>query len=180
MTAKFDLPPVVLIVGRSRTGKTTLIERLLPEFKSRGLRAGTVKHAMHPFELDQPGKDSWRHRQAGAETVLVSSPGQIALLKFGGPDSLEAHLKYFTDMDLVLVEGYKSAPFAKIEVVRSAVGPDAVCAADPLLAAVVSDRRLPLAVPCFDLDAIRPIADFIAGHLLRCHHGMQSASNCPG
>ena len=97
----------ISIIGKSESGKTTLIEKLIPEMKRRGYRVGSVKHTAHGFNMDQEGKDSFRHQKAGAETVAVASPHQIVLIKNVVSDSLENLEAYFTDMDLLFVEGYK-------------------------------------------------------------------------
>ena len=101
------MPPIISIVGNSDSGKTTLIEKLIPELRHRGYRVGTVKHASHGFDIDRRGKDSWRHHQAGAEIVVVASPEQIAMVKNDPCDSLDCLERYFEGVDLVLAEGFK-------------------------------------------------------------------------
>lgn len=110
---------IISIIGKSKSGKTTLIEKLIPELKSRGLRVGTVKHAHHGFEIDHPGKDSYRHREAGAEIVALSSKDKIAIQRIIQKETSlnEIIQSYFPDeLDIVLVEGYKSEQGFKIEV----------------------------------------------------------------
>ncbi len=112
---------VISIIGKSKSGKTTLIENLIPELNSRGLRVGTVKHAHHGFEIDHPGKDSFRHREAGAEIVVLSTKDKIAIQRTIQKEmSLNEIIQnYFSDdLDLVLVEGYKDEGGFKIEVGR--------------------------------------------------------------
>lgn len=141
------------IVGTSGSGKTTLIERLLPLFSARGLQVSVIKQSHHDFEIDVPGKDSWRHRQAGASEVLVTSPYRWALLRElrGAPEpSLEEHIARLSPCDLVLVEGFKHALLPKLEVWRAANGKDWLYPHDSDILAVASDvapperRHLPL------------------------------------
>ena len=101
------LPPVISIVGKSESGKTTLIEQLLPELKRRGYRIGVVKHAHHGFDMDRKGKDSYRHKQAGADTVMIASPGRIAMIKDVRGERLDDLIPFFKDMDLLITEGFK-------------------------------------------------------------------------
>jgi molybdopterin-guanine dinucleotide biosynthesis protein B len=152
---------MISIVGRSQSGKTTLIEKLIPVLKRRGYRVGTIKHSHHIFDFDKTGKDSWRHKDAGAETVIVASPGKIAMVKNDYRGSLDDLKKFFDDLDLVITEGYKKENKPKIEVVRSARHADALLKADKHLVAVVSDVELKLEVPIFGLEDIDRLADFI-------------------
>lgn len=160
------MPPIVSIVGRSQSGKTTLIEKLIPEMVRRGYRIGTIKHTHHSVEIDQTGKDSARHRAAGAASVMLASKTSLALFKNASGESLETLAGYFQDVDLVITEGYKRERQPKIEVVRSALGAELMCAADPLLVAVASDVPLPGPLPVFELDRPVPIADFIERRIL--------------
>jgi molybdopterin-guanine dinucleotide biosynthesis adapter protein len=129
------------IVGWSGAGKTTLLVALLPLLRAAGLRVSTIKHAHHGFDMDQPGKDSYRHRQAGAEEVMVVSGPRWALLhEVTGPEpSLSDLLTRMSPVDLVLVEGYKSHPFPKLEVWRQALGKPPLWDQEPEIVAVVSD-----------------------------------------
>ena len=113
------MPPVLSIVGKSESGKTTLIEKLIPELKRRGFRVGIVKHAHHGFEIDRKGKDSYRHRKAGADAVMIASSGQIAMIKNGPGECLDDVIPYFDDVDLLLTEGFKGDHAPKIEIFRS-------------------------------------------------------------
>jgi molybdopterin-guanine dinucleotide biosynthesis protein B len=156
------------IAGWSGSGKTTLVVRLLPELIRRGLAVSTLKHAHHAFDVDQPGKDSWEHRQAGATEVMVSSANRWALMHEhrGAPEAvLDDLLQRMSPVDLVLVEGFKRHPHPKLEVHRPSLGKPLLCREDPHVVAVASDRRLDdLPVPLLDLDAVAAIADFIVAH----------------
>jgi molybdopterin-guanine dinucleotide biosynthesis protein B len=160
------MPPIVSIVGRSESGKTTLIEKLIPELRRRGYRIGTIKHTHHAFEIDQTGKDSARHRSAGAETVILASPGQIAMVKTTGSAALNDLIRYFEDIDLLITEGYKRENTPKIEVLRKAVDIELLCRHDPGLIAVATDADLDVHVPVFRLNDPLPIADFIEKRFL--------------
>jgi len=160
------MPPVICIVGRSQSGKTTLIEKLIPLLIQRGFRIGTVKHSHHIFDFDKTGKDSWRHKDAGAETVIVASPGKIALVKNDHQGSLDGLLKFFEDMDLVITEGYKKENKPKIEVVRAARHSKPLLKSDKHLIAVVSDTDIDVDVPKFGLDDIEKLAAFVEDNYL--------------
>ena len=114
------MPQIICVVGRSKSGKTTLIEKLIPALIRKGYRVGTIKHSHHIFDFDKSGKDSWRHKDAGAETVIIASPGKIAMVKNDHQGTLESLQDYFDDLDLVIAEGYKKGRKPKIEVVRAA------------------------------------------------------------
>jgi molybdopterin-guanine dinucleotide biosynthesis protein B len=153
-------------VGKSESGKTTLIERLIPELKRRGYRIGIVKHAHHGFDMDREGKDSYRHRQAGADTVMIASPGQIAMIKDVPSECLDDLISYFNDMDLLITEGFKSDRAPKIEIFRAERHQHPACLEDDSLMAMVSDTRLDVAVPQFATTAIQAIADFIVARCM--------------
>jgi len=158
------MPPLITFVGLSNSGKTTLIEKLIPELKRRGYRIGTIKHTHHGFSMDQKGKDTYRHRAAGADAVLAASPGQIALVKSMPEDSLDSLLPYFLDMDIVLVEGYKQEKKPKIEVFRSQIHQTPLFPEDDLLVAVVTDSPYSASVPVFQFEDIQAISDLIETH----------------
>ncbi len=153
------------ITGWKNSGKTVLVERLVAHLVARGLTVATVKHAHHAFEPDQPGKDSHRHRMAGASQVLVASSQRWALmteLRGATEPPLAELIARLDPADLVLVEGYKRDPHPKIEARRAATAQDLIAEGDPTIDAVASDSPLAgLAVPVFDLDDIPAIASFI-------------------
>ena len=158
-------PVVISIVSKKSGGKTTLIEKLIPELGARNYRVGTVKHDTHGFEIDHEGKDTWRHKQAGARTVVISSPWKLSLIKDVDREaSLEEIIEnYFGDMDLVLTEGYKKAAKPKIEVFRSGAHrqPLHVKGESNSLIAVMSDVPVDLGVPNFHIDDVTALTDFI-------------------
>jgi len=159
---KDTAPPMVSIVGNSGVGKTTLIEKLIPEFTSRGFCVGTIKHDVHGFQLDKPGKDSWRHKQAGASVTLISSPHQIGMVMDVDREYQPAELvKLLPRVDIVLLEGYKRANHPKIEIFRSEVYPEPVCKNDGHLIALVSNIPVDIGVLRFATDDIKGLVDFI-------------------
>jgi len=160
--------PIVSIVGKSDIGKTTLIEKLLPELTRRGIRIATVKHDVHGFEVDREGKDSWRHKKAGAHTVVISSPQKVAVIRDVERDLTleEIREKLIQDVDLILSEGYKKDVQPKIEVFRKGKYEGLLCTREDHLEAVVSDQTFDIGVPFFSLDDIRGLADFIEKRFL--------------
>lgn len=160
-------PPIVSIVGKSNSGKTTLIERLIPALGARGYRIGTIKHSHHDIDLDRPGKDSYRHKSAGAEAVMVAGPGRIALVQDVVDAQLDDLVGYFKDLDLVITEGYKRTSKPKIEICRAARSSAPLCREDPSLVAMVTDLDIEgLTVPAFLPDDIQGLADFIEDRFL--------------
>jgi molybdopterin-guanine dinucleotide biosynthesis protein MobB len=163
-------PHAIAIVGNSGAGKTTLLERLIPALKRKGLRVGAVKHDAHRFDIDHPGKDSHRLTSAGADTMVITSAEQLAMVKrhAATPPIEELLARYFSDMDLVLVEGFRGSSLPKIEVHRKAFRRALICRGernDPDLMAVASDEPLDLDVPVLDLNAPEAITEFIASVL---------------
>ena len=160
--------PIVSIVGKSDSGKTTLIEKLLPELTRRGYRIATVKHDIHGFEVDREGKDSWRHKQAGAHTVVIASPNKVALIRDVEKDwSLdEIRGKLIQDVDLILSEGYKKDIQPKIEIFRKEKHRELLCTKEDNLIAIVSNRTFDRGVPCFDLEDVKGLADLIEKEFL--------------
>jgi molybdopterin-guanine dinucleotide biosynthesis protein B len=159
----------VSIVGRSNTGKTTLIEKLIPELRRRGYRVATIKHNIHGFAIDHEGKDSWRHKKAGARLTVVASAHSVAVIEDVDRDFELAELsdRYIRDVDVILSEGFKRNPHPKIEVVRSEMNHDPICSREDNLMAVVTDKPVDRGVPCLDIDDIRGIADLIEDRFLK-------------
>jgi molybdopterin-guanine dinucleotide biosynthesis protein MobB len=152
------------ITGWKNTGKTTLTERLVAHMTAEGLRIATVKHAHHDTDIDHPGRDSFRHRQAGAGQVIVASPTRWALMTElrGAPEPpLADLLALLKPCDLVLVEGYKTAPHPKVEAHRAATGRGLLAPGNATIRAIASDTPLDHPLPRFDLDDIPGIARFI-------------------
>ncbi len=156
------------LAGWSGSGKTTLMTALIPELVSRGTTVSTLKHAHHSFDVDQPGKDSWRHRQAGAREVMVSSQNRWALMHElrGTPEpSLDELVRRMSPVDLLLIEGFKRHPHPKIEVYRPSLGKPPLHPEDPFVVAVASDMVLSgVALPLLPLSDVRAIAAFILDH----------------
>jgi len=159
------MAPIVSIVGRSNSGKTTLVEKLVARLSAEGLRIATIKHSHHQPELDTPGKDSWRHKQAGAVTTFLIGPKQMMMVadvqEQLNPNEIAR--RYCEGFDLVLVEGYNSLPGAKIEVVRAARSTALRCAVEELIALVtdVDGLDASVSIPHFDLDDDQGVAAFI-------------------
>ncbi len=154
--------------GFSGSGKTTLIEQLIPRFVARGMRVSLIKHAHHQFDIDRPGKDSYRHREAGASEVLVTCGLRWALmheLRDEAEPSLAEQLARFSPCDLVLVEGYKHAEIPKLEVHRPSLGRPLLHPQDPNIVAIATDGPLAAALPVLELNQPDAIASFIADHL---------------
>ena len=158
------MPLVVAIVGRSKSGRTTLMEKLIRELKQRGYRVGTVKHHAHAgFEVDRPGKDTWRHAQAGSDHVVIAAPDKIASIRrVDREPTLDEIVATMTDVDIVLTEGYLRSARYKIEVVRAARSPEPICQPGELLA-LATDVALAYDVPRFGLDDAAGLADLIEG-----------------
>jgi molybdopterin-guanine dinucleotide biosynthesis protein B len=152
---------VIGLAGWSGAGKTTLLTRVIPHFIRQGLRISVIKHAHHDFDVDVPGKDSWVHRQSGAEEVLVSSANRWALMRElrGVPEPrLPELLKKMSPVDLVVVEGFKSEPHRKIEVYRKANGKPPLFPDDPAIAGIATDADVETALPVVQLDDIPAVA----------------------
>lgn len=155
---------ILSVVGKSNSGKTTLIEKLIPLLSGRGYRVATIKHNRHGFEIDHEGKDSWRHKRAGAVATVIASPRQVAVIEDSDRDYDIQELvdRFIHDADIVLVEGFKENPFPKIEVSLAATNHSLICAQDGTLLAVASDRALDdMNVPCYDINDATALADLI-------------------
>ena len=161
---------IIGLAGWSGSGKTTLVTKLVPCLIGRGLRVSTLKHAHHGFDLDQPGKDSFMHRAAGATEVIVSSAKRFAILHELRDEAewdLPALVAKMSPVDLVLVEGYKRDPFPKLEIHRAANGKPLLQPQDPHIVAVAADVPLPdAAVPVIDLNDVEAIADFLTARAI--------------
>lgn len=154
--------------GYSGSGKTTLIEQLIPLFVKRGLRVSLIKHAHHTFDVDQEGKDSYRHRHAGCSEVLVTSSRRWALMSElrGAPEpGLTEQIGRLSPCDLLLVEGFKHERIPKLEVYRAEVGEALIHPHDGNIVAVASDARVDTKLPQLDLNQPALIAEFILGHV---------------
>lgn len=152
------------VTGWKNAGKTGLMERLVSEITARNLRVSTIKHAHHSFDVDQPGRDSYRHRAAGAQEVLLASEHRIALMQElrGAPEpSLDTLLARLSPVDLVLIEGYKRERHPKIEAFRAVNTHALIAPGDPTIRAIASDCALDIDRPVFDLDDTVAIARFI-------------------
>ena len=170
---------VIGLAGWSGSGKTTLLVRLLPELIRRGYSVSTMKHAHHEFDVDQPGKDSWRHRSAGATEVLIGSARRWALMHEhrGGQEPTAAELmKHMTPVDLLIVEGFKREKHDKIEIHRRETGKPLLHPDDARIVAVLSDEPLPeCPLPVIDIDDMAAVADFIVRHCGLPARGAKSA-----
>jgi molybdopterin-guanine dinucleotide biosynthesis adapter protein len=170
---KNDPPiPIVSIVGKSNSGKTTLIEKMIAELVRRGWRVATIKHNMHGFEIDHEGKDSWRHKHAGARTTVIASPHQVAVVEDVDGDYEIGALsdRYIRNVDVILVEGYKKNPYPKIEVFRASLKRERLCTTEDNLVALASDVPLDAGVPCLDINDIAGITDLVENRFLKVSH----------
>lgn len=172
---------VVGFAGYSGSGKTTLLEKLIPALRQRGLRVSVVKHAHHRFDIDHPGKDSYRHRQAGAYEVVVASPHRLALMReFEQPAELSVHqliAELSPDVDWVLVEGFKHSGLLKIEVWRAASGKPVRYLGDECVVAIATDSPdqlpAPTLCPVLDLNDADAVADHLLKNQDRFHYSLQ-------
>jgi molybdopterin-guanine dinucleotide biosynthesis protein B len=161
------MTPLLSIVGKSNTGKTTLLERLIPELTARGYRVASIKHSRHPFDFDREGKDSWRHRKAGRGSPSLP-PREVALVETVDHDLEyeEMEERYIRDVDIILAEGRKGNRFPKIEVYRPEMHPDLLSREDGNLLAVVTNGETGMDVPTFRPDEVKAIADLVEDRLL--------------
>lgn len=158
------------LAGYSGSGKTTLLEKIIPLLAAQGLRIAVIKHAHHDFEIDQPGKDSYRQRKAGASEVLISSACRWALIHELGHETeptLEELCARLSPCDLVLVEGYKYAAIPKLEVYRQASGHPHLFPSDARIIAIVTDNKVPLPLPVLDINVPQEVVAFILKNIIR-------------
>ncbi|MCK5444707.1 MAG: molybdopterin-guanine dinucleotide biosynthesis protein B [Rhodospirillaceae bacterium] len=157
------------IVGWSGSGKTELLIKLIPELKRRGFSVSTMKHTHHNFDMDQPGKDSYRHRESGAREVMVASSKRWVLqreLRDEPEFDMDELIGRMSDVDILLIEGFKRSHHDKLEVSRPSLGKQLLASDDPTVVAVASDQAIPgLAIPVLDLDDVSAVADHIISHL---------------
>ena len=159
-------PFVVSFVGHSGSGKTTVLEKLIPELKNRGLKVGTIKHHLGKLTLDQPGKDSFRHRQAGADVSMIATPGEVGIvIGWDSDPRVEELVLLMRGIDIVLCEGYKHSSIDKIEVFRADLGQEPVCRGEVSIMAIVSDSETDCGVPRFSPSDTAGLADFLEGHI---------------
>jgi len=160
--------PLICIVGRSGVGKTTLLEKLIPALKERGYKIATIKHHAHPgFDFDKPGKDTWRHAQAGSDHVIIAAPDKVAAIRRVKQEpTLDELAATITDVDLILTEGYKRSNKPKIEVIRATHNATPLCTPQELIA-LATDVKIPYEnLPQFDLNDVGPLRDFLIEQFL--------------
>lgn len=158
--------PIISVVGKSGVGKTSFLEKLIPELKRRGYRVAVVKHDVHGFEVDVPGKDSWRLGRAGSDAVVIAGPSKLALIRgLEREMALGEIAAFLPDADIILTEGYKRGTAPKIEVSRRAVSTELLCTEEELVA-LVTDQPFPLDVPQFDPDDVAGVVDLLEERFL--------------
>ncbi len=161
-------PEIITIVGKSNSGKTTLLEKLIINLTQKGYKVGSVKHAHDGFEMDKEGKDSWRHKKAGAASTLVISQDKIAMVKDDKTSYLEKMQAYLADNDIILAEGFKKQNFLKIEIFRTqSVHKEPLCPDDKNLIAFVTNSDYKPDVPLFGLEDIVELSEFIELNFLQ-------------
>ena len=160
--------PVISIVGKSNVGKTTLIEKLLGELVKRGYKVSTIKHDVHGFNIDKPGKDTWRHRKAGASSVIISSPNKVAMIKTVEEEwSLDKLIELNKDADLVIIEGFKGSNKPKIEVIRSQLYKDIISKKEDLIAIASNTEHNIEDVPVYDINNYMGLVNLIENKILK-------------
>lgn len=161
--------PIISIVGKSNTGKTTLIEKLVKELVCRGYSVATIKHDVHGFEIDHEGKDSYRHKEAGAALSIISSPQKIAVIKDVGKDTEidDIVFNYIDNVDIILTEGYKKHNKPKIEVFRTETCQELLCSEEDNLIAVASESKHDVKAPQFDINDAVEIVEFLEKNFLK-------------
>ncbi|NLI93819.1 MAG: molybdopterin-guanine dinucleotide biosynthesis protein B [Peptococcaceae bacterium] len=157
-----DVPVVCFVAGKSGTGKTTLLEKVIREMVGRGYEVGTIKSDTHGFEMDQPGKDTWRFAEAGAKATAIIGPGKYALIqKTQEKKDLDTVASFIQGVDIILVEGYKGADKPKIEVVRREKGTEIVSSRENLIAVVTDVEGLSIEVPVLNINDVEGVADLL-------------------
>ena len=174
--------PIISIVGASNSGKTTFLEKLIPELAGRGYRVGAIKHDVHGFDMDREGKDTWRLGRAGAATVSICSPVRVASIRLTeaelGLEEIAA--RYYWTEDILITEGFKSAHFPKIEVFRSEVEPKPICGPENNLVALITDDPVAAEVPRFSFADVCGVANFIEDRYLKNRKTPSVLVQCDG
>lgn len=161
--------PYLSFVGRSNTGKTTVIERLIPALRKKGIKVAVIKHHPHDFNIDIPGKDTYRYKQAGASTSILASPGKVAVIEDTEKELTleEIVTRYVRNIDLLLIEGFKRENIPKIEVFRKKEdGNSPVCTGDTNLIAIITDEPIETSLPVFSRNDVQKIAEFIISRFI--------------
>jgi molybdopterin-guanine dinucleotide biosynthesis protein B len=160
---EINMIPIVSVVGKSNSGKTTLIEKMIEKLVERGYRVATIKHNLHGFDIDHEGKDSWRHKKAGARLTILASPGKVAVMEDTGADLGIGELRdrYIHNVDIILTEGFKGNPYPKIEVFRSVLKRELLSSKDDNLIAVAGDEPVETDANLFDINDIEGIVDLV-------------------
>jgi len=166
-TEMHDVPVICFVAAKSGTGKTTFLEKLIREMTDRGYQVGVIKSDAHNFEIDVPGKDSWRFSQAGAKATAIIGPDKYALIqKTENKHDLEAIIPLIKDVDIILVEGYKAAKRPKIEVIRREIGTEIISSLENLVAVLTDVEELAAPVPKLNINDSSGVADFIIKYYL--------------
>jgi len=161
------IPAISIVAGQSNTGKTTVLCDIIKELKARGYRVCTIKHDVHGFEIDKPGKDTWKHAQAGADIVAISSPQKLAIIERVEEEySLDDVIKRISNVDIIITEGYKRENKPKLEVFRKEVSED-LCSRDDELFAIITDTPFKKDIPQFDFTQIKGAVDLIESLFLQ-------------
>lgn len=161
-----QLTPVISFVAKSGTGKTTLLEKVIRRLKEEAIRLAVIKHDAHQFEMDKPGKDTWRIAQAGADIVAISSPEKLAIIeKVNDEKSLDDLIAMISDVDLILTEGFKRGNKPKIEVFRSELHSTLLCDSNELLA-IASDIKWDIGVPCYHIDDVEGVVNKVKQYMV--------------
>lgn len=161
--------PIISIVGKSNSGKTTLVEKLISEFKTRGYKVASVKHNQHGFDIDHEGKDSWRHRKAGTHTTVIYSKNELALIRDMDHNASLQEIRdlFINDVDIIIAEGHKYDNVPKIEIFRKEVYDNPISRGDENLIAFVSNEKINMGVPRFGLNDITGISELIENKYLK-------------